>query len=102
MDYKSGLKGLYSLLGCTKVHMLTATATEFTRDVHSILMKNDANASFFQFEAKESLAHEGKLGQQHTLVSKSDDKDWVLNEFRKTIKKEQADKPVIIFTEADE
>ena len=82
--------------------MLTATATEFTRDVHSTLMKQDTNASFFQFEAKESLAHEGKLGQQHILVSKSDDKDYVVNEFRKTIKKEQADKPVIIFTEADE
>lgn len=96
------IRGLYSLLECTKVHMLTATATEFTKDVHRILMKQQADASFFSFEAKEELSEAGKNAQQHTLISKTDSKEFILEEFRKVIRKEQLDKPIIIFTEDEE
>lgn len=82
--------------------MLTATATDFTKNIHRVLMEKDADASFFQFEAKEELSEAGKLAQQHSLISKPNNKDAVIEEFRKVIKKEQQDKPVIIFTEEDE
>jgi hypothetical protein len=36
------------------------------------------------------------------LVSKTDDKEFIFAEFRRIIRKEQLDKPVIIFTEDEE
>lgn len=65
-------------------------------------MKDQADASFFTFDAKEELSEAGKNAQQQMLVSKTDDKEFIFAEFRRIIRKEQLDKPVIIFTEDEE
>lgn len=82
--------------------MLTATATEFTKDVHNVLMKEQAENSFYTFEAKEELSEAGKNAQQHTLISKTGDKKFILEEFKRIIKKEHLVNPIIIFTESEE
>jgi len=86
----------------SRVHLLTATKTQFAEDLHKVLCEQKSEDALFIFKSKEQYANSKRQMIQRSLRSYPNKRDETLTAFRETIDKESKTQPLIIFVEQDE
>jgi len=70
------------------MHMLTATATNYAKDIHGVLAGKSGPTNYFEFTGKDQLVNGHTRAQQQQLVSKPGDQRALEIEFEECVRKE--------------